>query len=95
MSIHPIRDQIIVRKQDAATQTASGLYVPTTVEEKISTGTILEVGSGRVSLSGVTVPLEVKAGQRIKFNKSMATEVTDKGETVLVIREDAILCTLD
>ena len=95
MSVHPIRDQIIVRKQDAATQTASGLYMAPIAEEKVATGTILEVGTGRVSLSGVTVPLEVVAGQQIKFNKSMATEITHKGETVLVIREDAILCTLD
>lgn len=95
MNIHPIRDQIIVKKQEAATKTASGLYVPVTIEEKITTGTILEVGTGRVALNGTVVPLEVKVGQQIKFNKSMATEITHNDETVLVIREDAILCTLD
>lgn len=95
MSIHPIRDQIIVSKQEADTKSSGGLYIPTTIDEKIVTGTVLEVGSGRVSLNGVTVPLEVKAGQKIKFNKSMATEITHKEETVLVLREDAILCVLD
>lgn len=94
MSIEPIRDQIAVTKQEAATQTASGLYVPTTVDEKVVVGVVKAVGTGRIALNGVEVPLVIKVGDKVKFNRSLATEVSHDGETVLIIREEQILCRL-
>ena len=52
MNVHPIRGiKLLFAKQEAATQSSGGLYIPTTVDEKVVTGTVLEVGSGRVSLN--------------------------------------------
>ena len=93
MSVQPLRDFVVVTKDDAAKVTASGLHV-VVAEEKNVTGTVLSVGSGRVSMNGTVVPLEVHVGDKVVFNKNLATEVKDGNNTVLILREDQILCVL-
>lgn len=88
----PLRDFIMISKDEQAKQTSGGLYVPATAEDKIATGDVLAVGSGRVGLNGEAIPLEVKVGDKVAFNRSMATEVKVAGETALLLREDQLLC---
>jgi chaperonin GroES len=94
MNFQPLRDFVVVAKEEGPKQTPGGLFMPATVEDKIVTGTVTAVGSGRVSLDGTTIPLEVKLGDRIAFNRNMATEVKVDGETTLLLREDQILCVI-
>lgn len=95
MSVHPIRDFIVVSKVEEEQQkTKGGLFVPGNVEEKTVSGRVLAVGSGRIALDGTVVALEVQTGDLIKFNKNMCTEVSHKGETVWVLREDQVICIL-
>ncbi len=93
MSAHPIRDQIVVTIVTAKKQ--EGLIIrPETVEEKLVTGKVIRVGSGRVTMNGAIVPLDIQVGDEVKFNKNLATEVTHGGETVFVLREDNVTCVL-
>lgn len=95
MSVNVLRDYVLVSKDESVKQTAGGLFIPDSAsDEKVATGTVMSVGSGRVSANGVVVPLEVKVGQKVAFHRSMATEVKENGTTVLVLREDNILCVL-
>jgi chaperonin GroES len=93
MSVHPIRDFIVVRKEEAAEKSSSGLYIAH-VDEKNVKGTVVAVGSGRVTMNGTVVPLDVQAGDKVMFNKNNATEVKEKDETLLVLREDSVICIL-
>lgn len=51
----------------------------------------MAVGSGRVTLDGTLVPLEVKVGDKIAYSVNVGTESKVDGETVRVLREDQIL----
>jgi chaperonin GroES len=93
MTVQPIRDFIVVRREDAAQTTSGGLYIAH-AEEKNVKGTVLAVGSGRVTMSGGVVPLDVQTGDKVLFNKNSAVEVKDGNETLLVLREDNIICVL-
>jgi chaperonin GroES len=93
MSVHPIRDFIVVSKDEGPKTTASGLYIAHS-EEKNVTGTVLAVGSGRVTMTGTVVPLDIKVQDKIVFNRNLATEVKDGENVVLVLREDQVLCVL-
>lgn len=93
MSIQPLRDFVLVVKEKTDEKTPGGLlYRPDTVEEKIIRATVVAIGSGRVTLDGSVVPMEVAVGDRVVFNKSLATELTDGEEKVLILREDQLLC---
>lgn len=93
MSMKPLRDFILVSKTPDEEKTASGLiYKPATVENKVVQGTVVAVGSGRVTSTGSVVPLEVKVGDVVHFNKNMATELTDGTDAVLLLREESVFC---
>jgi chaperonin GroES len=92
--IVPLRDFVVVSKEaeDERTSPGSLLYRPQTAEAKIVRGTVKAVGSGRVTGDGNVVPLEVKEGDRVVFNRNFATEITEGAETFLLLREDQLLC---
>jgi chaperonin GroES len=93
MNVHPIRDQIVV-KAHVAKQKEGLIIRPDSFEEKYATGTVLAVGSGRVTMSGAIVPLDIVAGDVVRFNKSVATEIELDQDNVYVLREDAVTCVL-
>jgi chaperonin GroES len=93
MSLQPLRDFLVVSviKSNADEKMGGGLlYKPATVDEKIVTGTVVAVGSGHITDTGI-VPLEVKAGYSVLFNKGMTVEVKHNGETFYLLREEHIL----
>jgi len=95
MKIFPIRDQVVVTKEkDEEKKSPGGIIQVIVSSPKHVSGTVVAVGSGRVTMSGNIVPLELQLGDQVLFNPNMATEVTDDTGTFFVIREDAVLSTL-
>lgn len=94
MSVKPIRDFLVVLKEEPPKQTASGLFLAPTVEDKVVSGFVTAVGSGFLTKDGSKVPLEVSVGDRVVFNKNMAVEVKEDDKTFLVLREEHVLCLL-
>ena len=90
--IVPLRDYVVVTKEEAVTQTPGGLFVPQTVEEKVVTGKVTAVGSGKLDVNGHSVPLEVHVNDKVVFNRNFATELKVDGATYLLLREDQIFC---
>ncbi len=96
MSVKPIRDYIVVRKDEEKESVSSGGIIQVTVSSssRNATGVVLAVGSGRLSMDGKTVALEVKEGDRVVFEPRGAIEVQDGGKTVHLLREDQVICVL-
>ena len=95
MNVRPLHDRLLVQRNDSATQTAGGLYLPETAKEKPVEGTVLAVGDGRLTDEGKTLPLQVKVGDRIIFGKYSGTEIKLDGEERLILREDDVLGIID
>jgi chaperonin GroES len=91
MSLKPLREFIVVSVPKAVEEKVGLIYKPSTIEEKIVTGTVLAAGSGHLTASGAVTPLEVAAGDTVLFNKQMAVEVKHNGETVYLLREEHVL----
>lgn len=89
--LQPLRDFIVVTVPKQTEEKVGLLYKPATVDEKIVTGTIVAAGSGYLTDSGNVVPLEVKAGDQILFNRQMSVEVKHNGETMYLLREEHVL----
>ena len=95
MNIFPIRDQIVVIKEKEVEKVSGGIiHVSNFSSSKDVEGTVVSVGSGRVTMTGAVAPLEVQPGDRVHFNPSMAKEVQLDGSTFYVFREDALTCVL-
>lgn len=94
MTAQPLRDFVLVTKQETAKQTTGGIYMPDTAEEKVVTGTVTAVGSGRVTTEGTVVPLEVKVGDKVVFNKNYATDLKVDDQTLYLLKEEQIFCVM-
>jgi chaperonin GroES len=92
MNLKPLEDRIVVRPNEAETQTASGLVIPDTAKEKPQQGKVLAVGPGKRSeTSGELVPVDISEGDTVLYSKYGGTEVTVDGEELLVLSSRDVL----
>ena len=96
MNLKPLDDRIVVKPNEAETQTASGLVIPDTVKEKPQQGTVLAVGPGkRAESSGELIPVGIEEGQTVLYSKYGGTEVTVNGDEVLVLNARDVLAIVE
>ncbi len=91
MAFRPLHDRVLVRRVEELEKTAGGIIIPDTAQEKPSEGVIVSVGSGTRSEDGTITPLDVKPKDKILFGKWSGTEITLKGEELLIMKESDIL----
>jgi chaperonin GroES len=90
MNLKPLADRVVVRPSQAEERTKGGIIVPDTAKEKPVWGEVVAVGPGRVSDEGKTVPMQIKAGDKVLYGKYSGTEVTVDGDELLIMRESDI-----
>ena len=96
MNVRPLGDKLIVKRQEAATRTESGIFLPESAKDKPKTGTVVALGSGNLNKeTGARVPFTVKKGDEVIFSSYSGTEVKIDGEDVLIMTEDDILGIID
>ncbi len=92
MKVKPLGDKILVKRAEAETKTASGLYLPDTAAEKPQQAEVLEVGEGKVSeKTGQRIAPSVKKGDKVLLSKWGGTEIKVAGQELLIISEDDVL----
>jgi len=91
MTVKPLHDRVLVKRLEEETKTASGIIIPDNSKEKPSEGEIIAVGSGYRLADGSLRALDVKAGDKVLFEKWGGTEVKVDGEDYLVMKEEKIL----
>ena len=96
MNLKPLDDRIVVKPNEAETQTASGLVIPDTAKEKPQQGKVLAVGPGkRAESTGEVIPLGIEVGQTVLYSKYGGTEVTVDGDDVLVLNGRDVLAIVE
>lgn len=96
MNLKPLDDRIVVKPNEAETQTASGLVIPDTAKEKPQQGTVLAVGPGKRSeQTGEIIPLGIAVGQTVLYSKYGGTEITVAGDDVLVLNARDVLAIVE
>ncbi len=91
MKFRPLHDRVLVKRVEQEDKTAGGIIIPDTAQEKPMEGEIIAVGSGVRNETGVLVPLDVKAGDRVLFGKWSGTEVKIGGDELLIMKESDLL----
>lgn len=91
MNFRPLHDRVLVKRLESETKTASGIIIPDTAKEKPAEGKVAAVGSGIRQENGTVIPLEVKEGDHILFNKWSGTEIKVDGEDFIVMKESDIV----
>ncbi len=95
MKVRPLNDQIIVERVESEAKTSGGIIIPDTAKEKPKEGKILAVGRGKISRDGKRIPMELKVGDRVLFERYAGTEIKIDGKEYLMMREDDVVCVLE
>ena len=94
MNVRPLYDRILVKRLEEDQLTKGGLIIPDTAKEKPVQGEVVAVGSGRRLKDGTVRAVDVKAGQKILFEKWSGSEIKLDGVDHLILKEDEILGSL-
>ena len=96
MNLKPLDDRIVVKPNEAETQTASGLVIPDTAKEKPQQGEVLAVGPGkRAESTGELIPVDISVGDTVLYSKYGGTEVAVDGEDLLVLNGRDVLAIVE
>ena len=96
MNIKPLSDHILIEPIKEEEKTQSGIFLPETAEkEKSEQGKIIATGPGKKTDDGKIVPLSVKPGDRVLFQKYGPSEIKIDGKEYLIAREEDILAVVE
>jgi chaperonin GroES len=95
MQLNPLFDQVVVKRDEAKSQTDSGLFIPSSTKDKTETGTVLAVGPGRKTAEGTIVKTTVKVGDTVLFGQHAGQSVRLNGEDYLILREEEIFAIIE
>lgn len=83
--IKPLADRVVAVKEEAKTQTASGIYLPDTAKEKPAYAVVEAVGP---DVKGI------KVGDKIVYKEYSTTELKVDGKDYLIVNEEDVLATV-
>jgi chaperonin GroES len=95
IKLRPLHDRVLIKRLEEQDEKHGSIIIPDSAKEKPQEGKVIAAGTGRVTDDGKTVPLVVKAGDRILFGKYSGSEVKIDGEELLIMKEEDILGILD
>lgn len=86
LNIKPLADRVVIEPLPAETQTASGLYIPDSAQEKQQKGKVVAVGSGKKDYD-----MTVQIGDTVIYGKYAGTELKLDGKDYMIMKEEDIL----
>jgi len=85
---------VLIQPDKEEEKTKGGILLPDTAEKgRPEQGKVVAVGPGKKNSAGKTIPLEVKKGDKVLFNKYGPREVKtadDKKEYLIAKQEDIL-----
>ena len=90
MQLNPLHDRVVIKRIEADTKTASGLFIPDNAKEKPDQGVVLAVGPGKRNPNGDVMPLTVQVDNRVLFGKFAGQQVKIDGQELLILTEEEI-----
>ena len=91
MKFKPLNDKVLILKVNKRYKTQKGIIIPETVKESSNEGIVVAIGDGIKNKKGVTIPLNLKIGERVMFTKWCGTDIKINEKCYLIMKESDIL----
>ena len=95
LKLKPLGSRVVIKALDREEITKSGIVLPDTAKEKPQEGRVLAVGPGDRDEDGKRIPVELKEGDRVLFQKYAGTEFKLEGEELLILAEKDVLAIVE
>jgi chaperonin GroES len=87
MKIKPLGDRVLVKMVEGETKTAGGIFIPQTAQEKTQEGVVIAVGDDE--------SINVKAKDRVLYDKYAGSTIKVGGEEQLIVKISDILAVIE
>ena len=94
LELKPLGGRVVIKALEREDITKSGIVLPDTAKEKPQEGRVLSVGPGERDEDGKRIPVELKVGDRVLFQKYAGTEFKLDDEELLILAEKDVLATI-
>ena len=84
MAFEPLKDRVLVLREEKSNQTASGIYIPDTAKEKPLEGKVIAVGPKAIK-HGISID------DTVVFASYSGMEITIEGKEYLILLSKEIL----
>lgn len=92
LSVQPLGDKVLLYQVIAEEEkTSTGIILTGTVIQESNKAIVVAVGSGKTLEDGSKLPMEVKVGDEVIFNKNSCTDITYNGINYKVTSEREIM----
>ena len=96
LKLIPLGSRVVIKALEREEMTKSGLLLPDTAKEKPQEGKVLSVGPGdRHPDTSARIPVELKVGDRVLFQKYAGTEFKLDEEELLILSEKDVLAVIE
>ena len=96
LKLTPLGSRVVIKALEREEMTKSGIVLPDTAKEKPQEGKVLSVGPGdRHPDTGARIPVELKVGDRVLFQKYAGTEFKLDEEELLILSEKDVLAVIE
>jgi len=95
MNLKPLGSRVVVEPIEQEDVTTGGILLPETAKEKPQKGLIMSMGPGDRDDDGKRIPMDVKKGDTVLFNKYSGTEIKIDSKKLLIMKESDILAIIE
>lgn len=95
LNLKPLGGRLVVEPIEQEDVTTGGILLPETAKEKPQKGVVLAAGPGERDDKGKYIPMDVKVGDTILFNKYAGTEIKVDGKKIIILRENEVLAIIE
>ncbi|HIT26666.1 MAG TPA: co-chaperone GroES [Candidatus Ornithoclostridium excrementipullorum] len=94
MNIKPLFDRIVIEPMDAPEKTGSGLFLPSSAQEKPQLARVISVGPGGL-VDGKEVTMQIKVGDIVLYNKYAGSDFKLDEKEVTVLKQSDVLAIVE
>lgn len=87
----PLLDRILVERFVPEAKTKGGIMIPEKAQAKVHSATVVAVGPGGRTDSGQTIPVSVKAGDKVLLPEYGGTKVEIENKELYIFRDSDVL----
>ena len=95
MKLRPVSDFVVVEPAEADEKTAKGIYLPQNAKEKPTRGKVLAVGPGKVNDNGTLIPMSVKSGDVVLYERYAGMEIKIDDKERIIVHDNQIVAIID
>ena len=92
--MNPINNRLLVKPDEPEKISKGGLIIPRIKDVEPESGVVIKACQYKTTKKGINIPIDVKAGDRIFFNKYRALPCKNGVEDLLFVNTDDVMAIL-